>query len=68
LNYIKQNLESKGYDNLRIMGKIFREMGSYDGVNKINKDEFLAGLRDIGILLPKSAAEVFEYIFSYFRN
>ena len=58
LDLIKENLLKKGYDSLRILGKIFREMGSYDGINKINKDEFLAGLRDIGILLPKAAAEV----------
>lgn len=58
LNFIRDNLGKKGYDSLRILGKVFREMGSYDGVNKINKDEFLAGLRDLGILLPKAAAEV----------
>jgi hypothetical protein len=33
-------------------------MQSYDGFNKIDKDEFLAGLRDLGVLLPKLAAEV----------
>ncbi len=33
-------------------------MKSYDGYNKIDKDEFLFGLRDLGILLPKVAAEV----------
>ena len=58
LDFIKENLEKKGYNSIRILGKTFREMSSYDGVNKINKDEFLIGLRDAGILLPKSAAEV----------
>jgi hypothetical protein len=33
-------------------------MKSYDGYNKIDKDEFLFCLRDLGILLPKVAAEV----------
>jgi len=33
-------------------------MPSYDGKNKINKDELLSGLRDLGILIPKQAAEV----------
>jgi len=32
-------------------------MDSYDGIGKINKDEFLGGLRDIGILLPKLYSE-----------
>jgi hypothetical protein len=44
------------------MGKNLREMKSYDGLNKIDKDEFLAGLRDLGILLPKLAAEVYKAI------
>ena len=35
-------------------------MKSYDGVNKIDKDEFLVALRDLGILLPKVAAEVYR--------
>ena len=66
LNYLKTNIAKKGYDNLRMLGRIFRQMNSYDGYNKLNKDEFLAGLRDIGILLPKLAAEVRKYI--NFRN
>ena len=58
LNFLKENLDKKGYDSNRILGKVFREMKSYDGFSKINKDEFLAGLRDTGVLLPKSASEV----------
>ena len=65
LNNLRINIQKKGYDNLRILSKIFRQMKSYDGSNKINKDEFLSGLRDVGILLPKSEAEV---IFINFRN
>ena len=33
-------------------------MKSYDGIGKINKDEFLSGLRDIGILFPKLDSEI----------
>jgi hypothetical protein len=58
INILRNNVQKKGYQNLRIIGKIFRQMASYDGYNKINKDEFLSGLRDIGVLLPKSEAEV----------
>jgi len=63
LKHVKENLDKKGYDSIRILGKVFREMNSYDGYNKINKDEFLAGLRDGGVLLPKSAAEVKENLY-----
>jgi Ca2+-binding EF-hand superfamily protein len=38
-------------------------MNSYDGVGKINKDEFLFGLRDIGILFPKIDSEVLVQFF-----
>jgi hypothetical protein len=58
LNFIRQNLLKNGYDNLRILGKNFREMPSYDRYNKVNRDEFLVVLRDLGILLPKYATEV----------
>ena len=58
LNYIRQNLLKNGYDKLRILGKNFREMPSYDGFNKVNRDEFLVVLRDLGILIPKYATEV----------
>lgn len=43
------------------MGKIFREMKSFHGFSKINKDEFLAGLRDLGIVLPKYEVEVISF-------
>ena len=59
--FIRQNLLKKGYDNLRILGKNFREMPSYDGFNKVNRDEFLVVLRDLGILLPKDFSEVLIY-------
>ena len=58
LTFIRENLEKKEFEAFRILGKNFRQMNSYDGGYKVNRDEFLAGLRDIGILLPKTAAEV----------
>lgn len=62
LNAIRLSILKRGYENLRILGKIFRQMKSYDFNDKINKDEFLSGLRDIGILLPKCDAEVFYFL------
>ena len=38
INVLRNNIQKKGYQNLRIIGKIFRQMTSYDGYNKINKD------------------------------
>ena len=58
ISLIREKLIKQGYHAIRIIGKNLREMKSYDGYNKIDKDEFLFGLRDLGILLPKVAAEV----------
>jgi hypothetical protein len=49
-----------------MLGKNFREMPSYDGFNKINRDEFLVVIRDLGTLLPKYASEVLKFIIKIF--
>ena len=46
-----------GYDQIRIIGKNLRNTKTYNGINKIEKDDFLTCLRDIGLLLPKAANE-----------
>ena len=46
-----------GYDQIRIIGKNLRDTPTYDGANKIEKDDFLTCLRDIGLFLPKAANE-----------
>lgn len=38
-------------------------MNSYDGRGKIDKDEFLSGLRDIGIIFPKIDSEILVQFF-----
>ncbi len=40
------------------MGKTFRKMLSYDGFNKISKDDFFLALRELGITFNKSDIEV----------
>ena len=46
-----------GYDQIRIIGKNLRDTKTYNGLNKIEKDDFLMCLRDIGLFLPKAANE-----------
>lgn len=53
-----EKLNKKGFNALRILGKNLRQVPSYNGYNKINKDQFLAVLRDMDILLPKANSEV----------
>ena len=55
--YLKQKIFSMGYDQIRIIGKNLRDTKTYNGCNKINKDDFLTCLRDIGLYLPKAANE-----------
>ena len=53
-----ERLSKKGFGSLRILGKSFRQVPSYNGYDKINKDKFLAVLRDMDILLAKQHSEV----------
>ena len=46
-----------GYEQIRIIGKNLRDTPTYNGINKIEKDDFLTCLRDIGLFLPKAANE-----------
>jgi len=66
LTFIRQNLLRKSFDNLRMLGKNFREMPSYNGFNKVNRDEFLVVIRDLAILLPKYASEVLNLFYIFF--
>ena len=56
--FIRVRLSKKGFGSLRILGKSFRQVPSYNGYDKINKDKFLAVLRDMDILLAKQHSEV----------
>lgn len=58
LNRIKDTLNRKGLDTLRIMGKTFRKQNSYDGFNKICKEELHNVLRELNLNLQQSDIEV----------
>jgi hypothetical protein len=53
-----EKLSKKGFGSLRYLGKSLRQVPSYNGFDKINKDKFLAVLRDNDILLAKQHSEV----------
>ena len=48
-----------GYDQICIIGKNLSYTPTYDVENKIEKDDFLTCLRDIGLFLTKAANEKF---------
>jgi len=58
LNRIKDYLSKKGFEIIRGMGKTFRKMRSYDGLNKISKDDLRSALKELGINLLKEDVEV----------
>jgi len=45
-------------DSLRNMGKTFRKMNSYDGFNKVTKDDFELALKELGITVQKQDLDV----------
>jgi len=48
----------KGFETIRSLGKTFRKMRTYDGFNKISKDDFNFAFRDLGINLQKEDLDV----------
>ena len=57
MDLLRQKIFGMGYDAIRIIGKKLREAPTYNGNNKINKDDFLICLRDSDLFLPKAANE-----------
>ena len=48
LVYARESLLSKGALGIRCLSRVFREMGSFDGNCKVDRDEFVVGLRECG--------------------
>ena len=62
MNRIKDYLSKKGLETNRSMGKTFRKMRSYDGFNKISKDDLKLAFRDLGINLQKEDLDVIKLL------
>ena len=54
VNKAKDIINKRGVESIRSSGRVFRQFPSYDGRNKVNKDDFLFGLRECGINLPQN--------------
>ena len=61
-------MEKRGSETIRIMGKLFRQMNSYDGDRKVNPDDFLLGLREVGINPSKQECEVISTLITFLVN
>lgn len=65
-------MEKRGSETIRILGKLFRQMNSYDGDRKVNPEDFLHGLREVGINPSKQEYDVIDInkilvSFTFFR-
>lgn len=58
MNKTRDIFNKRGSETIRSVGKIFRQMNSYDGNNKINKDEYILGLREVGAILTKNELDI----------
>ena len=54
----KDIINKKGVESIRSSGRVFRQFQSYDGRDKVNIDDFIFGLRECGINLPKEDLDV----------
>jgi calcyphosin len=51
MNRVKDQLAKRGAHTIRGIGRVFRQLDSYDGNKKVDKEEFRWGLKDIGVEL-----------------
>jgi len=56
-------MEKRGSETVRVMGKLFRQMNSYDGNRKINYDDFCLALREVGIAPSRQENECLQPFF-----
>jgi len=63
LTELRDTLNRRGAKAIRGLGKAFRSMDSFDGNNKVDRNEFLVGLQEFGIQLSKNDATI---LFTYF--
>ena len=68
INKVKDIINKRGVDSIRLTGKVFRQFDSYDGKNKLNKDDFIFGLRECGIILQNEDLQVILDFFDKDRD
>mmetsp|Transcript_91333 Transcript_91333/g.197569 ORF Transcript_91333/g.197569 Transcript_91333/m.197569 type:complete len:140 (+) Transcript_91333:23-442(+) len=49
MDKVKQSLLKRGKFGIRRIGRIFRQMDSFDGNNKLDRKEFGTGLKEAGV-------------------
>ena len=60
---VKEALQKRGAKTIRSLGRTFRALDSFDGNKKIDREEFLIGLRENGVELTRPESEI---LFDFF--
>ena len=55
---MRDALNARGAKTIRGLAIAFKTIDSYDGNRKVDRDEFLVGLQEMGVQLTKSEAFV----------
>ena len=58
LSMLRDQLNARGAKTIRGLGRVFRNIDSYDGNRKIDRAEFLSGLRELGLQPSQDQADV----------
>ena len=60
---VRDQILSRGAKTIRQLGRTFRALDSFDGNNKVDRNEFLVGLKENGVQITKEEANLLlEYI------
>lgn len=66
LNRVKDQLNARGTNTIRGLGRAFRTIDSYDGNRKVDSQEFYVGMTEFGVRLSKAESDV-SFIMSFRR-
>ena len=59
---MREQINSRGASTIRGLGRVFRQLDSYDGNRKVDAQEFVVGLRECGVTLtPQDAQTLYAY-------
>ena len=59
---IKSQLQTRGATTIRGISRVFRQMDSFDGNKKVDFEEFITGLRDIGVKATNAEFEALHSV------
>ena len=58
LSMVREQLQARGAKTIRGLGRVFRNIDSVDGNRKIDRGEFLSGLKELGLQPSQDQADV----------